>query len=168
MSQTASPHWYLLQCKPRQEARAEENLRNQSYTCYSPRHSVNKIRHGKRVRVAELLFPGYLFIRLCEFADSWYQIRSTRGVQRLVTFASQPVPVSDGIVTGIQARLAQVTDDKPLFAAGQAVALTEGPFRDVEAIFSRIDSDERAIVLLSIMQRQQRMKVPLGALRSIA
>jgi transcriptional antiterminator RfaH len=171
MSQTASAKWYLLQCKPRQEARAEENLRNQAFTCYSPRHPVAKIRHGKRVTVAEPLFPGYLFIQLCEYTESWHPIRSTRGVLRLVTFAYQAVPVADDIVNGIQSRLAQAYDGerpngKPLFAAGQAVTVTDGPFRDIEAIFSSLDGEERAIILLSLMQRQQTIKVPLTTLRS--
>lgn len=168
MSQTASGKWYLIQCKPRQEARAEENLRNQAFTCYVPTHQVEKIRHGKRVTVAEPLFPGYLFINLCEYTESWHPIRSTRGVLRMVTFANQAVPVADGIVSGIQARLEQKNTGKPLFAAGQAVTVTDGPFRDVEAIFSSLDGEERAIILLSLMQRQQTLRVPLKALRSIA
>jgi transcriptional antiterminator RfaH len=168
MSKAASSKWYLLQCKPRQEARAEENLRNQAFTCYSPTHPVEKIRHSKHVSVSESLFPGYLFIQLCEYTESWHPIRSTRGVLRLVTFANQAVPVGDSIVAGIQSRLDQTPNSKPLFAAGQSVTVTDGPFRDLDAIFSSLDGEERAIILLSLMQRQQSLKVPLRALRSTA
>ena len=34
----AARHWYLLQCKPRQDERAEENLLRQGYHCYRPLH----------------------------------------------------------------------------------------------------------------------------------
>lgn len=145
-----------------------ENLRNQSYTCYAPTHPVEKIRHGKRVCLDEPLFPGYLFINLCEYTESWHPIRSTRGVLRLVTFANQAVPVADTIIDGIQSRLNSEADGKPVFATGDPVTVIEGPFRDLEAIFRTIDGEERAIILLNLMQRQQQIKVPLRALRSIA
>lgn len=168
MSEVASGNWYLIQCKPRQEARALENLRNQSFICYAPTHPIEKIRHGKRVSITEPLFPGYLFINLCEFTESWHPIRSTRGVLRMVTFANQAVPIASAVVEGIQARLRMRHQSKPLFEAGDQVAVTDGPFRDIEAIFSSIDGDERAIILLSLMHRQQEVRIPLKALRSIA
>jgi len=131
-------------------------------------HQVEKIRHGKRVILDEPLFPGYLFINLCEYTQSWHSIRSTRGVLRLVTFANQAVPVASAIIDGIQSRLNYCAKSRSLFSAGEPVAVTEGPFRDLEAIFSSVDGEERAIILLNLMQRQQQICVPIGALRSIA
>lgn len=155
--------WYLIQTKPRQEARAEENLRNQLFPCYLPQHSVEKIRHGKRVRLQEPLFPGYLFINLCQLNDNWHSIRSTRGVLRLVTFANQPLPVPDEIIESLQAGLASIKE-QPLFKKGQPVTLLEGPFKNLNAVFDKTDGEERAIILLNILNGQQRLKVPLRAL----
>ncbi|MEH6671644.1 transcription/translation regulatory transformer protein RfaH [Halopseudomonas sp.] len=168
MSQTAPGNWYLIQCKPRQEARALENLRHQSFTCFAPTHAVERVRHGKRVVLDEPLFPGYLFIQLCEFTENWHPIRSTRGVLRLVTFANQAVPVAKAIIEDIQARLSVKEQTKPLFASGERVTVTEGPLRELDAIFSSLDGEERAIILLSIMHRQQEIRVPLRALRALA
>ncbi|KAA0690830.1 transcription/translation regulatory transformer protein RfaH [Halopseudomonas laoshanensis] len=168
MSETGSGSWYLIQCKPRQETRALENLRNQSFTCYAPMHPVEKIRHGKRVTLDEPLFPGYLFINLCEFTESWHPIRSTRGVLRMVTFANKTLPVAVSIVEGIKLRLSTCDKGKSLFAHGDAVAVTEGPFRDLEAIFSSLEGEERAIILLNLMHRQHELRIPLKALRAIA
>ncbi|MEH6799066.1 MAG: transcription/translation regulatory transformer protein RfaH [Halopseudomonas sabulinigri] len=168
MSQAAPGKWYLIQCKPRQEVRAEENLRNQAYTCYLPLHQVQRLRHGKVVSLNEPLFPGYLFIKLCEFTESWHPIRSTRGVLRLVTFANQAVPLSDQLLSNIRSRVQQRPSSEPIFASGDVVALTTGPLRDLDAIFSSFDGEERAIILLSLMHRQQQMSVPLKALRSTA
>ncbi|MNG06767.1 Transcription antitermination protein RfaH [compost metagenome] len=69
---TASTHciegpaaaWYLVQCKPRQDERAEENLLRQGYACYRPQHSCERIVRGRRQPIVESLFPGYLFIQL--------------------------------------------------------------------------------------------------------
>lgn len=156
--------WYLIQCKPRQEVRAEENLRNQHFPCYCPLHSVEKVHKGKRTVTQQPLFPGYLFINLCKLTDSWHSIRSTRGVRRLVTFADQPLAVPDEIIDDLQARLASI-GDKPLFEEGTQVTITEGPFKDLDAIFCKADGEERAIILLNLLHRQQHIRVPLKALK---
>lgn len=49
---------------------------------------------------------------------------------------------------------------------GQAVELEEGPFKGISAIFQAYDGEERAIVLISFMQKQQRVKVPISVIRS--
>ncbi|SFM70744.1 transcription termination/antitermination protein NusG [Halopseudomonas yangmingensis] len=53
-----------------------------------------------------------------------------------------------------------------LFTPGSKVRLIDGPFKDLEAVFSKTDGEERAIILLNILQREQRLKVPLTALAS--
>ena len=166
MSQSLiTARWYLVQCKPRQELRAVENLRNQLFPCYCPQHSAEKIRHGKKTVIQQPLFPGYIFINLCKLNDNWHSIRSTRGVLRLVTFANEPLAVPDEIIDRLQARLSNA-DQQPMFAEGAPVTITDGPFKDLDAIFCKADGDERAIILLNLLHRQQRMKVPLNALKS--
>ncbi|WP_193075254.1 transcription/translation regulatory transformer protein RfaH [Pseudomonas sp. FME51] len=157
--------WYLIQCKPRQEARAEENLRNQHFPCYCPFHTVEKIQLGKRVVIKQPLFPGYLFINLCKLTDNWHSIRSTRGVLRMVTFANEPLAVADEIIDTLRMRLAN-TDSKPLFEEGGKVTVTEGPFKDLDAIFCKADGEERAIILLTLLHREHQIHVPLHQLKS--
>ncbi len=159
------PQWYLIQCKPRQDARAEEHLRNQHFACYRPVRPVEAMRRGKRVMIDDSLFPGYLFINLCQYTDSWHSIRSTRGVARLVTFCDRPVAVPGDIIVDIRQRLA-ANEAQPLFVPGNAVTVTDGPFRDLEAIFSKADGEERAIILLNMLQRQQQVSVPVRMLRA--
>jgi len=44
------------------------------------------------------------------------------------------------------------------------VHIQDGPFRGIEGIFQAYDGEERAIVLISFMQKQQAVKVRLGDL----
>ena len=111
----------------------------------------------------EPLFPGYLFINLCKLNDNWHSIRSTRGVLRMVTFANQPMPVPDDVIDKLQARLSSISD-QPLYKEGAPVTLIEGPFKDLNAVFCKADGEERAIILLNVLNRQQRLKVPLRAI----
>lgn len=150
-----NPHWYLIQTKPRQEIRAEDNLRRQHFECYRP-HKPGTRGAGKS---EEALFPGYLFIRLDRQLDNWYPIRSTRGVARVVSFGSEPTPVRDELIEQLRQRLAD-SAEKPKFQPGERVQLHGASFNDLEAIFISADGEERSVILLKLLQREQKVRVP--------
>jgi len=154
--------WYLIQTKPRQEARAEEHLQRQHFECYRPLKSGEKKR-SNRTSVEEELFPGYLFIRMDQVHDNWYPIRSTRGVARIVTFGGHPVPVRDELIEQIRQRLSAPAP-RMVFTQGEPVLIKAGGFCDVEAIFLATDGTERAVILLNMLQRQQKVVLPISSL----
>ncbi|MCF5708512.1 transcription/translation regulatory transformer protein RfaH [Pseudomonas syringae] len=154
--------WYLIQTKPRQEARAEEHLQRQQFECYRPLRSGERKRNGLALTEEEL-FPGYLFIRMDQVNDNWYPIRSTRGVARIVTFGGHPVPVRDELIEQIRQRLAAPAP-RMVFTQGEPVRIKAGGFCDVEAIFLATDGTERAVILLNMLQRQQKVVLPISSL----
>jgi transcriptional antiterminator RfaH len=160
--------WYVIQCKPREERRALENLERQRFYCYLPVLTMEKLRQRRRRAVHEPLFPGYLFIHLSEISDNWHPICSTRGVLRLVRFRQYPVPVSDEIIESIRQRLASDKSHEPYLQRGDRVRVTEGPFCDIEAIFVANDGRERVALLLNILQREQRVSFPIASVRKVA
>ncbi|NAT24375.1 transcription/translation regulatory transformer protein RfaH [Pseudomonas syringae] len=157
--------WYLIQTKPRQEARAEEHLRRQNFECFRPLRAAAK-KIAAKAQAEEALFPGYLFIRMDQVHDNWYPIRSTRGVSRIVTFGGHPVPVRDHLIEQIRQRLSTPT---PVlrFTQGDQVMITTGSWCDVEAIFLTTDGTERAVILLNMLQRQQKVVLPISSLARI-
>ncbi|MEH3021494.1 MAG: transcription/translation regulatory transformer protein RfaH [Pseudomonas oryzihabitans] len=163
---TAS-HWYLVQTKPNQESRAEENLLRQGFVCFRPQRQRQPSARS-RVASSESLFPGYLFIQLDDVNDNWYPIRSTRGVNRIVAFGSQPTAVSQAIIDAIRERLAAPTGPAPAHQPGAAVRVQYSPALEMDAVFLSPDGDERAIILLRILQREQRVSVALDQLSAPA
>jgi len=155
--------WYAIQHKPAQGDRALENLQNQGARCFYPKVTVERIRTGKRTTRLEPLFPGYLFINIDPSDPLWGKLRSTRGVLRVVGFGGKPVPVPDEVIEYIYDGLTAVEQQGGL-KKGEKVQINEGPFRGVEGIFQAYDGEERAIVLISFMQKQQVVKVRLGDL----
>jgi len=154
--------WYLIQTKPRQEGRAQEHLQRQLFECYRPVKQGEKKR-GSRGPSEEELFPGYLFIRMDQTHDNWYPIRSTRGVARIVTFGGMPIPVKDELIEQIRERLS-APPPKETFQHGEAVRITAEGFNDVEAIFLAADGDERAVILLNLLHREQKVTLPVSSL----
>ncbi len=153
-----APVWYLVHCKPRQDERAEENLLRQGYGCYRPQYSRERIVRGRRQTVVESLFPGYLFIQLAADA-SWAPLRSTRGVNRVVSFGSMPLPLDNGLIAHLQQRTAITV--KPVLETGDCVRITAGGFAELDAIFMAMDGEQRVILLLDMLNRQQQISVPL-------
>lgn len=161
MTPSNTARWYLIQTKPRQEARAEENLLRQHFECYRPIKALPPSRGPQGAKTGEALFPGYLFIRLDCIHDNWYPIRSTRGVSRVVSFGGQPTPVRDELIEQLRRRLAQ-SEAAPAatFTPGERVQVSGGSFSDIEAIFVSSDGEERSVILLNLLQREQMVRVP--------
>ena len=162
------PRWYLIQCKPRQDSRAEENLTRQAFECYRPTQHVERIQRGRRVTSEESLFPGYLFIKLDQLNDNWHPIRSTRGVNHLVTFGKQPIAVADELIHQLHQRSQnQPTDtsqDSKALKPGDHVRITSGSYKELEAIFLSHDGAERIVILLQLLHREHTLTVPISAI----
>jgi transcriptional antiterminator RfaH len=156
--------WYALQHKPAQGDRALQHLQNQDIACFYPKITVEKIKAGKRTKKLEPLFPGYLFVNLEQTDPVWAKLRSTRGVLRIVGFANKPAPICDEVIQHIRDSLDSVAEQGGI-KLGQAVQLNEGPFEGINAIFQAYDGEARAVVLINFMQKQQRVKVPVAALK---
>ncbi|MDZ7853288.1 MAG: transcription/translation regulatory transformer protein RfaH [Halomonas sp.] len=162
------PRWYVIQCKGGESFRASEHLANQGFEIFHPVLQVQNKRRGKLEWVSEPLFPYYLFIRLDRLASNWRPIRSTRGVLKIVTFGlDMPVPVSDELIETLLAHGSGEEDasSNVYFRAGETVDITEGPFKDLQAVFASHKGEDRAIVMLNMLHKQQRLEMPVDQLR---
>jgi transcriptional antiterminator RfaH len=158
--------WYLIHCKPREDERALENLERQGFECYRPARLVERHRNGRKCIVQEPLFPNYLFIRLDCVNDDWHPIRSTRGVIHIVQFNEFPLPVADEIIEGIRSRLAAVSVE-PYLKPGDRVRIAAGPFSQLEAVFVAYDGQNRVVLLLNILRRNQELSFPCRTVRKL-
>jgi len=141
--------WYLLQSKPKQESLAYRHLCNQAYETFLPTITVEKIHGGVRKTKIEPLFTRYLFVRLDpDGSQSWAPLRSTMGVSQLVRFGSHYAKLTDELVHVLKQRI-YINPVKNLFAPGDRVTITQGPFTGIEAAFNSYDGNQRAIVLLN-------------------
>lgn len=164
MSQHPRSRWYLIQCKPRQDSRAVENLTRQAFKCYRPTHQVERTHRGRLTTSMESLFPGYLFILLDQLNDNWHPIRSTRGVNQLVTFGKQPIAVPDELIEQIRQRLSNSSQETLTLEPGDRVRINIGNYRELEAIFLASDGAERIVILLQLLHREHTLSVPVTAI----
>lgn len=163
-------NWYLIHSKPRQEYIALQNLEQQGYECYLPMLPAEKLRQGALSVIAEPLFPRYLFIRLDPSggSQSWGPIRSTRGVNRLVSFGSEPAKVGGSLVEILRAQ-ETVLRRQPQrhFIPGERVELKSGAFAGMEAIYQISDGERRVLILIELLNRPVQMSVAPSTLRKV-
>lgn len=153
------PNWYLLQCKPHQDDRAQLNLARQNYVTFRPQLMSERLLRGKPQQALESLFPGYLFIHLSH-QDNWAPLRSTRGVSRIVEFNHSPATVADHVIEHLRARCREqhtMPDLKP----GDPLQIVRGPLSDFEGVFLSMQGPERVMVLLRFLNRDQEIRIPL-------
>lgn len=157
--ETTTMAWYLVHCKPRQDERAEEHLTRQSYSCYRPQMSCERLVRGRRQTMLGSMFPGYIFIQLQADAN-WSALRSTRGVHRLVSFGGYPLRVPVSIIDSLKQRT--LGGAQPMLQPGDPVRILDGAYAELDAIFQRKDGEARVILLMSMLNRQQQLCLPLA------
>lgn len=158
--------WYLIQCKSRQDERAEENLLRQGYACYRPKYRRQRLVKGVRQTLEESLFRGYLFTQL-SMEENWTPLRSTRGLLRVVGFGGKPLAIDERIIHQLQQHAYTTGAEQPFLSPGEKVRIAEGPFAEIEAIFLSMDGDERVVLLLNFLQREQKVHIPLDKIYKI-
>jgi transcriptional antiterminator RfaH len=154
--------WYVLQTKPSGEYCANKNLQMQGYKAYLPEYRREVIKQGgKKVKI-EPLFPRYIFVWLSKLESDWRPLRSTKGVSRIVEFGSGPVSVDENIVKCLD--LCENNNIQSRFKPGDQVLITNGPFRNIRAIYDAPDGECRAVLLLNILSEKRKLSFGLEAI----
>jgi transcriptional antiterminator RfaH len=145
--------WYLIRTKPKQEKIAIQNLQNQHFKTYCP-----------MVKIKEKItpfFPGYIFLQSTE-VQNIHPIRSTKGVLNIVRFGKEFARVKNIIIEELQSKeggIAEKCIDMQQFHAGDKVEILEGVFKGNSAIFTEIDGENRAILLLKFIGRKHTLTI---------
>jgi transcriptional antiterminator RfaH len=118
------------------------------------------------------LFPSYLFVSMDLTVTRWRAIRSTIGVAGLVCAGDRPAPVPVGIVEQIRVfedENGMVRPPKPeCFAKGQRVEIADGVFDGLIGLVDGMSDEERVILLLDLLGREVRIRLPVEMVRAVA
>ena len=153
--------WHLIYTKPRKESLALEKLSEQGLIGYLPLKPVERIRRGKRQVVQEPLFQRYLFIEADDrFLMRRHAIRSTPGVSYLLQIGETDTPVGDELIDIIRSLEAGHQDQvEAYFKPNSVVKITQGIYHDLEAIFVEDQGEQRALLLLQLLQTDTRISI---------
>jgi transcriptional antiterminator RfaH len=144
-----NPQWYVIQTKPANEHRVEAHLSNQAIAVFLPMLETFRYLNGKMIAKIKPMFPSYLFARL-DIDATYYKVKWTRGVNKILGAGSGPVPVSEKVIQTLHERMGAnnvVRLDDGL-EEGSMVQLTSGPFKDLIGVFDKKMSDAGRVRIL--------------------
>jgi transcriptional antiterminator RfaH len=157
------PQWYVVHTNPKQEDRADSNLRSWGIETLLPKLKTRRVNEftGALTYLTKPLFPGYMFARF-NARKQLAKISFTRGVHHVVSFGGEPTPVEDEIIAIISERIdengfVKIGDE---LKQGDKVVIKAGPLKDFEGVFEReLNDSERISVLLTTINYQGRVVV---------
>ncbi len=155
-------HWHLIYTKPRQEKRAALNLIQQGFEVFFPMMSKEVLRQNSLDKVEEPLFKRYLFVRFDEKSSPWHVIKNTLGVSDLVRFGNVLATIPDEMIDVFKTFELPTSE---MFIKGQVLKVTDGPFKDLEVIYQLKDGNQRAIVLIEMLNKTQKIAIDLKDLK---
>ena len=162
-------NWYLLQTKPNAHVMACENLRRQGFDVFLPLIIKTTRKSGKFLDAKAPLFPGYLFMGTSIVPIPWKSVNGTRGVSAAVTLDGVYRSVSTHIIKGLRRRcdnegVIQSLND---IVSGDRIKIERGPFADFICTVDHIKDDQRAWILIDLLQQQTRIEVSLDDVSKI-
>lgn len=153
--------WYVLHTYSGYEENVKHNLeqrvesfdmQDKIFNVIVPKEKKIKIKNGKRNTVEEKIFPGYVLVEMIVTDDSWYVVRNTPNVTGFVGSGTTPTPVDQKEVDNLLKRMrAEEPQHKIDLEVGDAVSITDGPFKNFEGKISNVDEDRGKIKVLITM-----------------
>ena len=169
-NQIASRSWYVIQTKPCNEYRVENNLTGQGIETLLPLLEVFQDSHGRIVQKIKPLFPNYLFARL-DIDLHYYKVKWTRGVSKILGVGNEPIPISERVIQTIKERMGDnnLVKLEDGLERGNLVQFTSGPFKDLMGVFDRRMSDgKRVRVLLGLVGVDVPVQVSRWQIKKVA
>jgi len=163
--------WYSAYCMPGREDRAKRLLEQRIssmgmedlfLTVFVPKKEVTKWSGGKKSKVQECVYPGYIFIQMEMSPESFFVVRGTPSIAGFAnnnTFQGvrgEPSPITQAemnVILGV----AEKKEIKPtnVFNKGDTVKIVAGPFSEmVGSVFAADDQRQRLKVTLSFFGRE--------------
>ncbi len=129
-----------------------------------PKEIKIKIKNGKRYKIEEKIYPGYVLVEMILDNDSWYVVRNTPRVTGFVgPNAASPTPLSKEEVKELLDRIGEKEPSlKVDLRVDEMVKITDGPFKDSEGKISEVDNERGKVkVFVPIFGRETIVELDL-------
>ncbi|OHA00532.1 MAG: transcription termination/antitermination protein NusG [Candidatus Sungbacteria bacterium RIFCSPHIGHO2_02_FULL_49_20] len=171
-------NWYAIHTYAGYEDAVARNLKqridsmamgDKIFNVLVPTEKKIKIKNGKRRTVEEKIYPGYVLVEMIVTDDSWYVVRNTPRVTGFVGSGTTPTSLSPDEMEILQKRMGV---DEPRFkidvSAGDAIKITDGPFKDFDGKVSEVDESKGKIkVLVNMFGRSTPVELDSLQIRKI-
>jgi transcriptional antiterminator NusG len=170
--------WYAVHTYAGYEKAVERNLKqriesmgveDKIFDVVVPVEKKVKVKGGRRVQEEEKIYPGYVLVRMIVDENSWYVVRNTPRVTGFVGSGVDTVPLDQKEVDAIFKRMdSDSIKHKIDLSVNDAVAVVDGPFKELEGKISEIDEERGKVkVLVPMFGRETPVELDFLQVRRI-
>ncbi|MBI3631604.1 MAG: transcription termination/antitermination factor NusG [Candidatus Staskawiczbacteria bacterium] len=154
-------NWYVLHTYAGYEDAVLNNLKkriesmgmeDKIFNVLIPTEKKIKIKSGKREIIEEKIYPGYVLVEMIVTDESWYVVRNTPRVTGFIGMGIIPTPISPEEIKELLGKI-EVSEPKYKIEilVGDAIKITDGPFKDFDGKVSEIDEERGKIKVMVTM-----------------
>ena len=154
-------NWYVIHTYAGYENAVMRNLKqrieslgmeDKIFNVIVPTEKKIKIKGGKRVEEEEKIYPGYILVDMIVDEESWFVVRNTPRVTGFVGTGVAPLKIDKKEVDELFARMhSGNVKHKIDLSTGDAIIITDGPFKDLEGKVSEVDEERGKVKVLVAM-----------------
>ena len=171
--QNPNVKWYILQAYSGYEGRVEQTIREKLRIkgiehlvdeIFIPSEDITRTKEGKKRKVNQKYFPGYVLIRMELTPELWHLLMDVNRVSGFIGGTQQkPLPLDEKELEEIRSQVNEgfqqkATEDE--YSVGQKVTITEGSFGNFSGTIDEVNLERRKLkVLVSIFGRPTPVEV---------
>lgn len=171
-------NWYVVHTYSGYEDTVRRNLlqrieslgmQDKIFDVVVPVQKKIKVKAGKRITEEEKVYPGYILVEMIVTDESWYVVRNTPRVTGFVGTGVYPVPVDRREIEDMFQKMDSDTPTHKIdLTEGEAVVITDGPFKDLEGKVNEVDEEQGKVqVLVPMFGRETPVELDFLQIRKI-
>ena len=159
--------WYVIHTYSGYEKLVAENIKKKKkknnnsdiIEARVPVEKVKELRNGKYREVERKLFPGYVIVRMIFNDESWFTIKSVKGVTGFVGDPHNPNCLTQSEVDKLGIEEKNIEID---YKVGDTVSIMSGAFEGSNGEVAEIDMENAKVkVVVSVFGRNTSIEVDL-------
>lgn len=130
-----------------------------------PMEEEIEIKDGKQKTSIKKVFPGYVLVKMILSDETWYVIKSIKGVFSFVGMGDKPLPLTEQemVSLGISDEVINVD-----YEVGDSITITTEPFYNYPGIIETIDKDkQRVLVKVNMFGRETSVELDFDQIQKI-
>ena len=144
---------------------AARHLEDMIHAVIIPMETVTEITDQGPKTVERKIFPGYVLVKMVMTDDTWYVVKSVRGVTGFVGDGNKPTPLTEEEVAqlGVEKHEIVVSYD-----VGDTVSITDGPLTSFTGTVEALDIEKNKVrVVVSMFGRETPVELELDQVEPV-
>lgn len=172
-NKTELSHWYVVYTYSGYENKVKatlekivENrgLQDKIQEIIIPMEEEIEIKDGKQKTSIKKVFPGYVLVKMIMSDETWYVVKSIKGVFQFVGIGDKPLPLTEQEMQTLGIEYMINLD----FEVGDSVRITTEPFYNYPAVIEEIFKDKKRVkVKVSMFGRETTVDLEFNQIQKI-